>query len=193
MFGALEVVPVFRYTQPLSATSERVNPVNKIAIIGSSGSGKSTLARHLGDKLELPVHHLDRLLWKKNWELTSREEQIAIQNKLVQNDKWIIDGNYGATMSIRTSAADTIIFLDIPRMICCYRALKRTWQYRKTARPDMAEGNQEQFNLAFMHYIWTFPKEKRQNLLTVLSENASEKRIITLKSSNDMKEFLSKV
>ena len=66
---------------------------------------------------------------KPNWELVTREEQIQIQNELVKNEAWIIDGNYGGTMDIRFQAADTILFLDYPRTLCLYRAIKRTFQY----------------------------------------------------------------
>jgi len=34
---------------------------NKIMIIGCGGSGKSTLAKRLGEKLKLPIIHLDQL------------------------------------------------------------------------------------------------------------------------------------
>ena len=37
--------------------------MEKILIIGCSGSGKSTLAVALGEKLGLPVVHLDQLWW----------------------------------------------------------------------------------------------------------------------------------
>src|SRR5690242_17455985 len=96
--------------------------MKKIILIGSGGSGKSTLARQLGNKLNIKVHHLDALFWKPNWEGVPREEQIAVQNNLIKDEKWIIDGNYGGTMDIRLNAADTIIFLDIHRTICIYRA-----------------------------------------------------------------------
>ena len=48
--------------------------MEKILIIGCSGSGKSTLAVALGEKLGLPVVHLDQLWWKEGWRNVTREE-----------------------------------------------------------------------------------------------------------------------
>ncbi len=47
------------------------------------------------------------------------------------------------------NAADTIIFLDIHRTICAYRAFKRVVQYRNKTRPDMGAGCKERFDLQF--------------------------------------------
>src|SRR5699024_1821495 len=104
--------------------------MKKIILIGSGGAGKSTLARQLGAALQIEVIHLDALFWKPNWTPVQREKQVEIQKELVNKEEWIIDGNYGGTIDIRLQAADTIIFLDIPRTICVYRAFKRMIQYR---------------------------------------------------------------
>lgn len=111
--------------------------MKKVVLIGPGGSGKSTLARQLGNKLTLNVYHLDALFWKPNWVGVPKDEQRKTQKDLVQKEEWIIDGNYGSTMDIRFNAADTIIFLDIHRIICVYRAFKRMIQYRNKTRPDM--------------------------------------------------------
>lgn len=111
--------------------------MKKIILIGSGGAGKSTLARLLGEKLNIKVYHLDRLFWKPGWVVVQREEQRKVQYKLINQPKWIIDGNYRGTMDIRLHAADTIIFLDLHRMICVYRAFKRMLKYRNKTRPDM--------------------------------------------------------
>ena len=165
--------------------------MNRIMIIGSGGSGKSTLARTLGEILNIEVYHLDTLLWKPNWQPVPREEQKYIQEKLIQKEQWIIDGNYGGTMDIRLETADTIIFMDIHRIICMYRALKRYFQYRNKNRPDMVEGNEERINLNFYKWIWSYPKDKRPEIMEKLKDIANEKNIIILNSPKEVEEFIS--
>ena len=167
--------------------------MKKVILIGSGGSGKSTLAIKLGKKLKLHVYHLDALFWKPNWELVSREEQIKTQNELVQKDSWIIDGNYAGTIDIRLQAADTIIFLDINRMICVYRAFKRMWQYRNKTRPDMGEGCDERFDFGFIKWVWDFPKKKRPSILQKLELLSHEKQVIILKSPKEIVRFIEEV
>lgn len=164
--------------------------MNKIILIGSGGSGKSTLAKQLGNKLNIKVHHLDALFWKPNWEGVSKEEQRTVQNELVKEEHWIIDGNYGGTMDIRLKAADTIIFLDIHRTICVYRAFKRVIQYRNKTRPDVGAGCEERFDLPFFKWIWNYPKTKRPTILKGLGQLPKEKKVIVLKSPNEVREFL---
>lgn len=159
-------------------------------LIGSGGSGKSTLARQLGNILNIQVYHLDAIFWKANWESVSKEEQISIQTDLVKKDEWLIDGNYGGTLDIRMDAADTIIFLDINRTICTYRALKRMLKYRNKTRPDMGEGCEEKFDFDFLRWIWNYPKMKRPDILRKLHDLPENKQIIILKSKKDVQTFL---
>lgn len=166
--------------------------MKKIILIGSGGSGKSTLARQLGNKLNIKVHHLDALFWKPNWEGVPKEEQRKVQNELVKEDEWIIDGNYGGTMDIRINAADTIIFLDIHRTICVYRAFKRIVQYRNKTRADMGAGCEERFDLQFFKWIWEYPNKKKPAILKRLDQLSKGKEVIILKSLNEVRQFLEK-
>lgn len=167
--------------------------MKKIVIIGSGGSGKSTLARQLGKMLKRNVYHLDALFWKPNWVSVPKDEQKKVQSDLVKEEEWIMDGNYGGTMEIRLNAADTIIFLDLPRVICVFRAFKRLLQYRNKTRPDMGEGCEERFSMEFFKWIWKYPKKNRPQILDGLKKLSKDKEVIILKSPKDVQCFLEKV
>lgn len=167
--------------------------MKKIMLIGSGGSGKSTLARQLGQRLGIRVHHLDSLLWRADWQAVPRAEQQRIQTDLISRDDWIIDGNYGGTMDIRLNAADTIIFLDLPRTTCVYRILKRSIRYRHQARPDMAAGCPEKIDFAFLKWVWRYPDEQRPGVQARLAQVAATKTIVVLKSRKEVRQFIEKI
>nr|WP_249310318.1 DNA topology modulation protein [Bacillus sp. FJAT-49736] len=160
-------------------------------IIGSGGAGKSTLARQLGEKINIDVFHLDKLFWKPNWTGVPKEEQKKIQKELVKKEEWIMDGNYSGTMDIRLNEADTIVFLDIHRTTCIFRAFKRIVKYRKKTRPDMGEGCPERFDWQFFKWIWEYPENKRPQILKRLHLLSGYKEIIILKSRKEIEQFLS--
>lgn len=92
--------------------------MQKVIIIGSSGAGKSTFARKLRDKSGLPLYYLD-LLWHRPDRTTVSNEVFDAQLKeLLSRDKWIIDGNYQRTLSVRLDACDTVFLLDFPLDVC---------------------------------------------------------------------------
>lgn len=159
-------------------------------LIGSGGSGKSTLAREMGETLGIEVFHLDKLFWKRGWTETPRDEWVRVQSELVQKKQWIIDGNFGGTIDIRLQAADTVIFIDMPRIICMYRVLKRQIQYYNRTRPDMGEECNEKVDLAFLKWIWHYPKRNRPRVLAVLQSISSEKSVVHLRTRRDVRTFL---
>ncbi|TCN01688.1 adenylate kinase family enzyme [Paenibacillus sp. BK033] len=164
--------------------------MKRIAIIGSGGAGKSTMARKLGQALNREVTHLDALFWKPNWVGVPRQEQMIVQNELVKREDWIIDGNYGGTLDIRLNAADTIIFLDFPRLLCLYRAIKRSIRYRNKTRPDMGPGCKEKIDLPFLKWIWEYPNTRRPEIMSKLQQLSGEKKVVILKSPGEAKRFL---
>lgn len=167
--------------------------MKKVIVIGCPGAGKSTLARQLSLRLDLPVHHLDALFWKPGWVGVPKEEQRQVQKQLVQEPEWIIDGNYGGTMEIRLQAADAVIFLDMSRLRCMYQAAKRTIQYRRKKRPDMAEGCPERFDPAFFRWIWQFQKNKRPAIIEALAKLQDEKEVVVLRTPREASGFLEKI
>ena len=163
--------------------------MKRIAIIGSGGAGKSTLAIQLGEILGIEVTHLDALHWKPGWTPTPEEEWRALQEQLIQRESWIIDGNYGATLDIRLTAADTIIFLDYPTLVCLYRAFKRRLLYRGRTRPDMGTGCHERIEWSYIKRILDYRREKRPSVMARIEQH-SGKRVVILHSPREVKHFL---
>jgi len=122
-----------------------------VAIIGRGASGKSSLAVSLGEITGLPVIELDKIFWQPGLVATPRDHWIAIQERLVAGERWIIDGDLGPydVVEIRLRAADTILFLDFSLLRCAWRAIRRSreradfWRwlltYRRQGRPILME------------------------------------------------------
>jgi adenylate kinase family enzyme len=164
--------------------------MRKILIVGSGGSGKSTFARRLGQILQLQVIHLDSHYWSPGWVEMPKDKWRTKVEGLLKRDSWIIDGNYGGTMDLRLASCDAVIFLDVPRMTCLIRVVKRVVSYRGQSRPDMAAGCPEQVNWQFLKYVWDYPRKRKPALLEKLKFHSQTKVVIILRSQNEIEGFL---
>ena len=68
--------------------------MRRVVILGNAGSGKSTLARRLGERLGLPVVHLDVLFWEPGWVKPDNEVFRDRVRAAIVGDAWITEGNY---------------------------------------------------------------------------------------------------
>ncbi len=168
----------------------RDQPMQRIMIVGSPGSGKSTLARQLGAILGIEVVHLDRHYWQPGWVEPPRDEWIKVQERLVQRPHWIMDGNYNATQDIRLAIADTVIFLDMPRWLCLWRALKRRVQYHGRSRPDLPPDCPAVLDWTFVRYTWLYPATRRLRIMQRLAESRLSKRVVVLENRAEVGKFL---
>ncbi|MFY0758133.1 topology modulation protein [Metabacillus dongyingensis] len=168
--------------------------MNRIMVMGvSAGVGKSTFARKLGELLKISVYHLDALYWKPEWKEASLEEFADDQQKIVSLDQWIIEGNYSNTYDIRVQNADTIIYLELPLIVCLYRVFKRWIQNIGKTRPDMGEGCKEKLDFQFLEFICTtyYPRKKKmETRLQAFKGKGSQKNIIMLKNKKEIHSYL---
>lgn len=165
--------------------------MRRILIVGNSGGGKSTLARRLGEKLGLPVIHLDVLFWEPGWvEIDDDLFHVEVARAL-QGPAWICDGNFAASWDLRMPLADTIVWIDQPRLLCLCRAVMRVVTYRgRRTRPDMAAGCDEKFDPKFYRYIWTYDAKVAPRLEAALAEHGGHARVVRLKSDREIAVFL---
>ena len=162
-------------------------------VIGPGGSGKTTVAARLAERTGLPLIHLDSLYWRPGWQPTPADEWRARVQTLVSRDAWIIDGNYGGTLDIRLAACDTVVFLDLPRVVCLWRVLTRRMRYFGQVRPELPPGCPERLSWEFLVWIWTYPSRRRGAILRRLAALDAGKRVVILRSSAAIEEFLATV
>lgn len=165
--------------------------MQRVLVIGSGGSGKSTVASQLGELLNLEVDHLDKLYWRPGWVEPENDEWIKVITDLIERDSWIIDGNYSGTLGLRLQRCDTVVFLDLPRVLCLWRIVKRFLVYRGGTRPDVAEGCPESLNFEFVSWVWNYPRRSRPKVIKRLQEHGEGKQIYRLRSRNEVRRFLS--
>ena len=166
--------------------------MERIMIIGCGGAGKSTLARQLGEKLNIPVVHLDKLFWKPGWVESAKEEIDAKIMEELSKPQWIMDGNYNRTLPRRLRYCDTVIYLDFSRFACLMGVAKRIITTYGKVRPDMGEGCPERFDLDFLKWVWNFNKNHRERYYRLLNETDGIEKIV-LKNRRAVKKFLKSI
>jgi len=167
--------------------------LNRIVVIGNSASGKSTLSMKIKEILDIPVYHLDKILWKPGWERTPENEFREEHEKILNSEKWIIDGvAYKSTLEERFSKADAIIFLDIPLEICKERALQRMHEDLERPNPYVSEGCPYPLELVDEQNktIELFHNEYREFILGLLNKYKKNRYVKYLKDEEDTKRLL---
>ena len=113
-----------------------------MSVVGVSGSGKTALAHRLAAALGVEHIELDAIFHQPGWtELAGPEfrDRVAVE---IQSDGWVVDGNYGVVRDLVWSAADTVVWLDLPRPVVMRKIVGRTLA-RAVTRRELWNGNRE--------------------------------------------------
>jgi adenylate kinase family enzyme len=164
--------------------------MERIAIVGCSGGGKSTLARAVGERLGLPVVHMDTLFWKPGWVESDADSFRVLVDEAAATERWVMDGGFVSYSAVRFARADTVIWVDRPMWLCLWRAFARMLLNFGHSRADLAPGCPERFDFAFYLYILNWNRKMRPKVARALAEQASHARIIRLSSDRDTARFL---
>ena len=164
--------------------------MKRILVTGNAGSGKSTLARRIAADLGLPCHGLDRIVWQSGWKKTPADERDRRIRQLTSGDGWVIDG----VSTVAQVAADTVVFLDVPRCLAFWRVAKRNWRYLFRPRPELPPGCPELLIVPTLcRIIWNFPGKVRPGILERMERAAGTQRCVHVKSAADLTGFLAEL
>jgi adenylate kinase family enzyme len=134
----------------------------KILITGNAGSGKTTLSKKIGRILNIQPDNLDRIVWLEGWQKTPQDKRDQQIDGLIEKDTWVIDGVSPRVLS----RADLVIFLDLPRSTCYWRALQRTVRHAIHQRPEIPAHSPELLIVPkLIKIIWRFPNLVRPGIL----------------------------
>jgi adenylate kinase family enzyme len=164
--------------------------VRRILVIGSGGSGKTTVAKEIARRTGLPLIHLDQLFWRPGWDPTPDDEWDRRIDELIAQDAWVLDGNYGRTLAVRIAAADTVVFLDVPRRVCLWRILSRRLRHLGRSRPDVAPGCPERLTWEFVSWVWSYPSRRRPGILKQIGGVRNNMEVVVLQTAEDVRRFL---
>lgn len=132
----------------LDMGDETIEAVRRVSIVGVSGSGKTTLARALAAAMAVRHVELDAIFHQPGWtELPEADFRLRVAQELAA-EGWVIDGNYMAVRDLVWAAADTVVWLDVPRRTVMRRLIRRT-ATRAVTRRELWNGNREPVTAMF--------------------------------------------
>lgn len=158
--------------------------MERVLVIGCPGSGKSTFARALRDYTGLPLYYLDVIYHKPDRTTATRTEFDQTLEQILQQDRWIIDGNYQSTILRRLEFCDTVFWLDYPMKLCLESAISRIGQPREDM-PWVEQGK----DYEFLDSIRRFRTEKRPEILRLLCA-AEDKQLYVFHTRAESATFL---
>lgn len=160
--------------------------MRRIIVIGCPGSGKSTFSKALHEITGIPLFHLDRMNWNPDGTTVDRSVFRKRLEQVLQEDQWILDGNYGSTMERRLQVCDTVFFLDYPLSVCLNGVLAR----RGKPRTDMPWiESPGEVDTAFLEFVKSYPTQSRPQVLALLRKY-SRKETHIFKSRDEGNIFL---
>ncbi|MFC7304492.1 hypothetical protein ACFQVC_09740 [Streptomyces monticola] len=98
----------------------------RIVVAGPPGAGKTRLAVRLAARTGLPLYDLDDLYWGPGWSSPGPGEWQIRQQSVTGTDRWIIAGNFQATLDVRLRRATHLVVLDPGPAVCLARLVRRT-------------------------------------------------------------------
>ena len=166
--------------------------MKRVAVFGNAGGGKSTLAKHLADLTQLPLYPLDMIQYRPGGGKVPHEEYLKAHADLLSRDEWVIDG-FGCVPSAweRFSAADTLVYIDLPLTIHHWWVTKRLIK-GLFVTPEGWPENSPMWRSTRDSYrvLWLCHRRLTPRYRQLVADMAASKRVHHLKSPAEMAALL---
>ncbi len=136
----------------------------KILIFGLPGSGKTFFARKISKTLHLPIFHVDKHFFEKDWVERDQDHFLEDVRSVLKTDKWIIDGNGMRTLEMRYKEADIAIYCKLSRLLCLYRIFYRWLLSFGKMKEDWPAGATNSISWKLIKYLWQFPRKYKEQI-----------------------------
>ncbi len=162
----------------------------RIMVIGAKSAGKSTFATKLGDKLKLPVIHIDALVNTIGRDNNKEAEDVI--RREADKSAWILDGNsFTRDRTYRLEKADFVILFKTNPFKSFFSHIWRWFEEKRkgnTERFGRSEGLHLGFAFNFAFRRW--PKREKEILADVKALN---KKMMVVRNFKEADELIGKI
>lgn len=171
--------------------------MKRISVVGPSGSGKSTVAGAIARRLGVPHLELDSVFHQQGWTPLPDAEFRARVAETVQQDSWVIDGNYARARDLVVDRADTVVWLRIPLRTVMRQVTWRTMR-RALLRTELWNGNRESLRNVFsldpeqsiITWAWKMHGKYDDEYTSLIATAPPGQRWVVLRSRREVRRFL---
>ena len=176
--------------------------MRRVAVFGNAGAGKSALARRLAELTGLPLFPIDMVQYpngyrpqEKDGGRISQEEYLKFHADLLRQDRWIVDGfDTVASAWERFSAADTLVYIDLPLAMHYVWVTKRLVKGLFRNPPGWPENSPVwSSSLDSYRVIWRCHRGLTPKYRQLVADASSSKRVHHLRSAAEISAFLQTV
>lgn len=154
------------------------------------------MANIISERLGIKLVGLDTLSWLPDWEARDHQDLRELVLSEVEDDNWVVDGNYTHLRDIIWLRANCIIWLNYHFSLVLYRSLRRTVT-RIFTKEELFTGCYETFSQSFFSkdsIIWwvitTWGSKRRKYRIIYDNPITYNFYPIELKSPKETEDFL---
>ena len=172
--------------------------MSRISVIGGPGTGKTSFASRAAAIVEAPHVELDALWWGPKWtpvDLTTFQTRVRAA---VTGSSWVIEGYYvdEAARPLIWPAADTIVWLDLPRSASVARAVRRS-AIRVVRRTDLWSTNRQSARVltpwSIVSFIRRWPGYRARIEAALATERVNGRTVVRLRTDGEKAAWLARL